>query len=420
MSWSLGHPEDGGETRASGISLRNLTKRFPGFEAISGVNLTIEEGEFLVLVGPSGCGKTTLLRLIAGLEAPTEGETWIGGVDVTARSPKERDVAMIFQDYALYPHLTVERNIGIGLKLRGVPRAERAERVRAVAALLGIEDLLSRRPGQLSGGQRQRVAIGRAMVREPRAFLMDEPLSNLDAKLRVQMRAELGRLRDRLRVTTVYVTHDQVEAMTLGDRVAVLSNGVLQQVGTARELFNHPANTFVAGFIGSPEMNLVHATIADGRVHFGGHSLALPADSGLKRQGAVILGIRPTAFEWLPDAEAGDSAMTVRAELIEALGAEMRVMFGVRAQVAAQLGSVNGKVEGVEDLSLLLEPEAARETETTFTACLKDDGRVAAGTEMTLAVDPDDLHFFDSQTGLAVGPRAEARTRFTNHTEGIQ
>jgi multiple sugar transport system ATP-binding protein len=390
----------------AGITLTNVTKRFPGFLAVRDLNLTIADGEFLVLVGPSGCGKTTVLRMIAGLEALTEGRASIGSVDVTSMPPKDRDVAMVFQDYALYPHLSVEKNLGIGLKLRRVPKRDRRARVLKVATLLGLEDLLDRRPAELSGGQRQRVAIGRAMVREPRVYLMDEPLSNLDAKLRVQMRAEIGRLRDRLRVTTVYVTHDQVEAMTLGDRVAVLNAGVLQQVGTAQELFDHPVNTFVAGFIGSPEMNLVHATVAGGSVQFGGHRLALRADAGLNGSGHVIVGIRPTDFEHVPAGDQPGAAMTVRAEVLESLGAEVRIVFTVEARSGAEPGATTGSGVDGADFSLLREPGAAPESGTTFTACLKQGGELRTGEPVTLAVDQAALHFFDPQSGVAIGARS--------------
>jgi multiple sugar transport system ATP-binding protein len=274
-----------------------------------------------------------------------------------------------------------------------------------VATILGLEDLLDRRPAELSGGQRQRVAIGRAMVREPRVYLMDEPLSNLDAKLRVQMRAEIGRLRDRLRVTTVYVTHDQVEAMTLGDRVAVLNGGVLQQVGTAQELFDHPVNTFVAGFIGSPEMNLVHATVAGGRVQFGGHSLAIPPDAGLNGSAEVIVGIRPTDFEPVGARERPAGTMTVRAEVLESLGAEVRIVFTVAASSGAEPGASGGSA-GAADVTLLREPGAAPEPGTTFTACLKQDGELRSGEPVTLAVDQAALHFFDPRSGLAIGARS--------------
>src|SRR3954470_13042555 len=244
------------------IVVDHVTKEFPGgVQAINDVSLTVEDGEFMVLVGPSGCGKSTLLRLIAGLEETTTGTISIGGRDVTHLAPRARDIAMVFQNYALYPHMDVRKNLGYGLRVRKTPSSEIERRVTEVAKLLGLEHLLDRKPAALSGGQRQRVAMGRAMVREPQAFLMDEPLSDLDAKLRVQMRAELARLRDTLHTTTIYVTHDQVEAMTLGDRVAVMKDGIVQQLDTPQTLYREPANLFVAAFIGSPSMNLIEATV---------------------------------------------------------------------------------------------------------------------------------------------------------------
>ena len=283
----------------TGITLDRVTKVYPnGVRAVDDLSLEIAEGEFCVLVGPSGCGKSTLLRMIAGLEDVTAGDVLIGGDDVTERPPQQRDIAMVFQNYALYPHMTVRQNLAFGLKLRKLPKEEWKRRVEEIAKTLGLEELLDRKPSALSGGQRQRVAMGRAIVREPKAFLMDEPLSNLDAKLRVSMRAELAKLHDRLGVTTVYVTHDQVEAMTLGQRVAVLRDGVLQQVDTPQHLFRQPANLFVAAFIGSPSMNLVDAELADGQVSFAGYSFALHASSPLRgHDGRVILGIRPTDFD---------------------------------------------------------------------------------------------------------------------------
>src|SRR5690242_11395686 len=267
------------------IRLEGVTKEYSGgVRAVDSVDLTVRSGEFMVLVGPSGCGKSTLLRMIAGLEEVTDGEISIGDRVVTDLPPKSRDIAMVFQNYALYPHMTVEQNLGFVLKLRKTPKQEIRRRVDEAAKILGLEQLLKRKPAALSGGQRQRVAMGRAMVREPQAFLMDEPLSNLDAKLRVQMRAELARLRDRLRTTTVYVTHDQVEAMTLGDRVAVLKGGKLQQLATPSELFNHPTNLFVAAFIGSPSMNLVEARVTNGAVSFGSYSLPIPPGVDLSGQ----------------------------------------------------------------------------------------------------------------------------------------
>ena len=266
------------------IVLEQVTKVFSGGETVAVDNVSIEigDGEFMVLVGPSGCGKSTLLRIVAGLEDLTNGEVMIGDRIVTDLAPKDRDIAMVFQNYALYPHMTVRKNLGIGLKLRRTSKQEINTKVIEVAEILGLERLLERKPAQLSGGQRQRVAIGRAMVREPQAFLMDEPLSNLDAKLRVQMRGELARLRDRLHTTTIYVTHDQVEAMTLGDRVAVMRDGVVQQLDTPAALFQRPANQFVAAFIGSPSMNLFEAQIAGREVVFGKHRLPIHADHDLR------------------------------------------------------------------------------------------------------------------------------------------
>jgi multiple sugar transport system ATP-binding protein len=268
---------------AGGIRLDRVSKTYDnGVDAVRDVSLDVTEGEFVVLVGPSGCGKSTLLRMIAGLEPVTAGTVHIAGRDVTGVAPPDRDIAMVFQNYALYPHKSVRDNLGFGLKQRKVDRAEIARRVDEIGAMLGLGDLMRRRPSQLSGGQRQRVAIGRALVRDPAAFLLDEPLSNLDAKLRTSMRSELARLHERMRVTTVYVTHDQVEAMTLGDRVVVLRDGVVQQSDHPQVLYERPANLFVAAFIGSPAMNLVDARAGGGRVVFAGHEIALPAGSPLR------------------------------------------------------------------------------------------------------------------------------------------
>ncbi len=316
-----------------GIRLEATTKVYAnGVKAIDDVTLEIRDGEFMVLVGPSGCGKSTLLRMIAGLEEVTGGRILIGDEDVTDLRPRDRDIAMVFQNYALYPHMTVEENLGFGLKLRRVPKDERRSRVREVSETLGLKALLDRRPALLSGGQRQRVAMGRAMVREPKAFLMDEPLSNLDAKLRVSMRGELTRLHDRLGVTTVYVTHDQVEAMTLGQRVAVLRDGVLQQCDTPQSLFHRPVNLFVAAFIGSPSMNVVEATVADGRVTFAGLSLPLPAGSSPVASGprSVILGIRPTDLRLAADAPADQPRIMVRPDVVEELGGVSNLLFPAR------------------------------------------------------------------------------------------
>src|SRR5438874_8494072 len=283
--------------RVSEIVLDNVSKVFSGgVVAVDGVSLTIASGEFLVLVGPSGCGKSTLLRMIAGLEEVTAGTISIGERDVTELPPRSRDIAMVFQSYALYPHMTVRQNLGYGLKVRKTAKQEIARRVDEVAALLGLSELLDRRPAALSGGQRQRVAMGRAIVREPKAFLMDEPLSNLDAKLRVTMRAQLASLHARLGTTTVYVTHDQVEAMTLGRRVAVMRDGRILQVDTPQALYTRPLNLFVAAFIGSPAMNLVDAVVSGDAVEFAGVRIPLPA-ANRPGQERVVAGIRPEAFE---------------------------------------------------------------------------------------------------------------------------
>ena len=386
-----------------GITLDHITKLFGRVVAVDDVSLEIADGEFLVLVGPSGCGKTTLLRMIAGLESVTSGDVLIGDRQVTTLPPKQRDVSMVFQDYGLYPHMTVEANLGIGLKLRGVPKAVRRERVAAVAAMLGLDGLLKRKPGQLSGGQQQRVAIGRAIVREPTAYLMDEPLSNLDAKLRVQMRTELAQLRERLRVTTVYVTHDQVEAMTLGDRVAVLRDGVLQQVATARELFGRPTNVFVAGFIGSPEMNLVHASIDDGRVRFGGHALPIPEGVELGARREVIVGLRPTDLHRADGYERSELGyMNAAVEVTELLGAEMRVFFTVRARSGAELASRTAAPGDTTELPLMRSAEDGSGELSMFTACVAPDDDMARGAPIRLEVDPAALHFFDVDTGAAL------------------
>jgi multiple sugar transport system ATP-binding protein len=391
------------------IVLEAVSKRFGGdVLAVDDVSLSIEDGEFMVLVGPSGCGKSTILRMIAGLEDVTAGEVYIGERCVTDLPPKDRDLAMVFQNYALYPHMSVEQNLAFGLRMRGTARAEINQRVQEAAHVLGLEQLLQRKPAALSGGQRQRVAMGRAMVREPLAFLMDEPLSNLDAKLRVQMRAELARLRDRLKTTTVYVTHDQVEAMTLGDRVAVLKDGALQQVDTPSELFNHPANLFVAAFMGSPSMNLVEAHIEASHVTFGPHSLPLPSWLGAgydRRQ--VILGIRPSDLE---DAEVWPRpevpCIEVTAEVTEDLGSEVNVLFSVEAPpVAVDQATAPGEPEELATPSPLL----AAPGRSSFTARVDPRTQARPGRRIKLSVDPERFHLFDSQTGLAiVGPTASA------------
>jgi multiple sugar transport system ATP-binding protein len=386
-----------------GVRVEHVTKVFDGgVKAVDNVDLEIADGEFMVLVGPSGCGKTTLLRMIAGLEQVSSGRVILGDDDVTDRSPRERDIAMVFQNYALYPHMTVGENLGFALKLRKISKDERARRVGDVAAKLGLEQLLSRKPGELSGGQRQRVAMGRAMVREPKAFLMDEPLSNLDAKLRVSMRGELARLHDRLGVTTIYVTHDQVEAMTLGHRVAVLRDGVLQQVDTPQTLFRRPANLFVAAFIGSPSMNLVEADVGDGLVHFAGHELPLPP--GRELSGRLIVGIRPTDFADATSADPSLPRLVVRPEVIEDLGSETHLIFPIDApRVVAE--AVQAAVEDLADDEGALFADDQR---SLFTARVDSDAAMLSGTAVELSVDTRRMHFFDPVTGAAVGVGAAA------------
>jgi multiple sugar transport system ATP-binding protein len=391
------------------IVLDGVTKVFDDeVVAVDDVSLEIRDGEFMVLVGPSGCGKSTILRLLAGLEDVTAGEIVIEGTQVTDRSPKERDVAMVFQNYALYPHMTVADNIGFGLRLRRMARQERDARVLEVAKILSIDHLLARKPLALSGGQRQRVAMGRAMVREPAAFLMDEPLSNLDAKLRVQMRSELARLHERLKTTTVYVTHDQVEAMTLGERVAVLRDGVLQQVDTPQHLFRHPANLFVAAFVGSPPMNLAEARVSGSTISFAGFELPLADPAALAGHdgGTVILGIRPSDLEDA-DVWAGASLPTieVHADITEELGSEVNVLFTVDAPpVTTEETIAAGSDEGDEELLPLAADRAQ------FCARVDARSQVRPGRPIRLVVDPSRFHFFDVATGRAIEARRAVGT----------
>ena len=393
----------------SRIVLDRITKLFAeDVVAVDDVSLEIADGEFMVLVGPSGCGKSTILRMIAGLEDVTAGEITIGDRQVTDLEPKARDIAMVFQSYALYPHMTVEQNLAFGLKLRKTPKAELKERVFDAARILGLLPLLQRRPAELSGGQRQRVAMGRAMVREPQAFLMDEPLSNLDAKLRVQMRGQLMLLHERLKTTTVYVTHDQVEAMPLGERVAVLRDGVLQQVDIPQQLYRHPTNLFVAAFIGSPPMNLVEAEVRAGRLRFGGWDLPsgdrvdLSAYEGKR----VILGVRPSDMEdanvWRDESL---PTIDVTAEVTEELGSEVNVLFEVDEPPVTAEEIRAATVEDSDD-DLLLASEAPK---CIFCASVDARTSVKPGGSITLSLDPSRFHYFDPSTGRAVeATRAEA------------
>ena len=391
----------------AGITFETVGKIYgDDTRAIADVSIDVEDGEFVVLVGPSGCGKSTLLRMVAGLEDITEGQIRIGERVVNDVAPKDRDIAMVFQNYALYPHMSVRDNMSFGLKLRNTPKKEITERVEEAARILEITEYLNRKPRALSGGQRQRVAMGRAIVREPAAFLMDEPLSNLDAKLRVQMRSELGLLHSRLETTTLYVTHDQVEAMTMGDRVAVLKaitseESNLQQIAAPRELYDNPVNLFVAGFIGSPAMNFVYASASangsDVRLAFGPHSLAvassdLPASLADRAGEEVVMGVRPEAFEIRSAAGEGGSSITVHVNLVEQLGSEAFVHFTapvppvVTADIEALLAD-----EGADTSSL--------GDETKFTARVNPDYAPAVGASAELVMDTAKLHFFDKETG---------------------
>jgi multiple sugar transport system ATP-binding protein len=376
------------------IELEHLTKVFPGgVVAVDDVNLRVGDGEFIVLVGPSGCGKSTLLRMIAGLEESTDGHISVGGRDVTDLAPRRRDVAMVFQSYALYPHMSVRQNIGYGLKVRRTPKAETKRRVEEVAALLGLEDMLDRRPGQLSGGQRQRVAMGRAIVREPKAFLMDEPLSNLDAKLRVGVRASLAQLHARLGVTTVYVTHDQTEAMTLGQRVAVMRDGRILQVDEPQKLYREPVDLFVAAFIGTPAMNLVEARLDGDAVAFG--QFRVPLDARRRPAAgsrAVVLGIRPESFEDAVFAPPEIPRIEVEVEVLEELGSDAHLFF----HVDAPRMSSEALEASADDATLLVEEKAL------FNARVDPRTKAQIGGRVTLAVDPSRFHFFAPETGKSL------------------
>ena len=364
------------------IRIDNVHKNYGDVAALKPFSLEIADGEFVVLVGPSGCGKSTMLKILAGLEPASGGRVFLGDTDVTDLAPGDRDVAMVFQNYALYPHLTVGQNIGFGLKMRGMNRAAIAQRVDDAARILGVAHLLSRKPRALSGGQRQRVALGRAIVREPRAFLMDEPLSNLDAKLRVHMRAEISALHNRIGVTTVYVTHDQIEAMTMADRVVLMREGEIQQIADPDNLFQNPDNLFVAGFIGSPGMNLVSTALErHGRapeISVFGSRVAIKGRD-LASAGELIAGIRPEHI----NLGAGPVSFTVRASLVESLGSEKYVYFQDDAQRITRTGDEEENTKG-----LIARVPAA--------------GGVRQGEELTLSFDPVNLHLFDAGTERAL------------------
>jgi len=388
------------------IDINSAGKIYPnGTRALEDVNITINDGEFVVLVGPSGCGKTTLLRMVAGLEDITEGEISIGKKTVNEVAPKDRDIAMVFQNYALYPHMSVYDNMAFSLKLRKLPKDEIDQKVKEAAKTLEISELLDRKPKALSGGQRQRVAMGRAIVRNPQAFLMDEPLSNLDAKLRVQMRAELGQLHTQLQTTTLYVTHDQVEAMTMGDRVAVIRKGELQQIDTPREIYSNPKNIFVAGFIGSPSMNFVYANVKGKKgsieLSFGDDKIAYngPNLDKLKEfeNTEIVMGIRPEAFEdsnYANKAEFSES-MKVKVSLLEQLGSDSYIHFykdikPVQTDAIEEILADEG-----EDLSVLGD-------NTKFIARINPNSSVVEGENIELKVDPSKLHFFEPDNGNVI------------------
>ena len=387
------------------ISINNVGKIYPnGTRALEDVNIEINDGEFVVLVGPSGCGKTTLLRMVAGLEDITEGEISIADKVVNEIAPKDRDIAMVFQNYALYPHMSVYDNMAFSLKLRKLPKDEIDQKVKDAAKTLEIDELLERKPKALSGGQRQRVAMGRAIVRNPQAFLMDEPLSNLDAKLRVQMRAELGQLHSQLETTTLYVTHDQVEAMTMGDRVAVIRKGVLQQIDTPREIYLYPKNIFVAGFIGSPSMNFVYATVESSSkgvvLTFGNDKiLSKDAPEALKDYEGqeIVLGIRPEAFEDSVYANKKEFSeeLNIDVSLLEQLGSDTYIHFykdinPVQTEAIEEILADEG-----EDISVL-------GTQTKFIARINPNATIEEGQNINLAINPTKLHYFNPETGLSI------------------
>jgi multiple sugar transport system ATP-binding protein len=399
------------------IQLNQVSKVYGGtVRAVNAMSLDIADGDFMVFVGPSGCGKTTALRMVAGLEDITEGEIRIGDRVVNDLPPKDRDIAMVFQNYALYPHMTVKQNLAFGLQLRKTPREEQERRVQEAARMLALEPFLDRKPAALSGGQRQRVAMGRAIVRNPQAYLMDEPLSNLDAKLRVTMRGQLAALHDRLGVTTIYVTHDQIEAMTLGTKVAVLKDGELQQVDSPQNLFDYPLNLFVATFIGSPAMNLAEAKLVkDGgpTVAFADYKLPIPQEAVAQRPGLeryfdrqVIVGIRPSSFE---DARfVGDERPVIKAEVTvsEELGSEVNVIFTVHAPAVHHEVMVAKFDKAAKDE--VEAEELVGAGESLWTARVNPKTQARPGRTIDLAVDAASLHYFDPDTGQAIGRQAES------------
>ena len=382
------------------IVVDGVTKEFApgGAPAVDDVSLTIGDGEFLVLVGPSGCGKTTLLRIVAGLETASSGRILLGSRDITNVAPKNRDLAMVFQNYALYPHMTVFDNLAYALRVRKTSKPEVAKRVGDVATLLGLDGLLERRPAALSGGQRQRVAMGRAIVREPAAFMMDEPLSNLDAKLRVSMRGSLAQLHARLRTTTIYVTHDQTEAMTLGERVAVMRDGRVQQVDTPQKLYRTPENLFVAAFIGSPAMNLIRGTLTSDSVRLAGIDVPLPHGRrpAPSTGNEVVVGIRPEHLADGAMAETSLPRLRVHVDVVEDLGADRNVVFGLDVPPVRVDGA--GAAEPEDELLL--------DRRTVFTARLDGRSEVRPGDTVEIALDPAHVHFFDPADGRALAAAA--------------
>jgi multiple sugar transport system ATP-binding protein len=387
------------------ITLDHITKRYPdGYEAVRDMSLEIHDGEFVILVGPSGCGKSTALRMVAGLEDITEGELKIGDQVVNDRAPKDRDIAMVFQNYALYPHMSVRENMGFALKLRGEPKEEIDRKVQEAARILDLDAHLDRKPSQLSGGQRQRVAMGRAIVRNPSAFLMDEPLSNLDAKLRVQMRTEVARIQQNLGTTTIYVTHDQTEAMTLGDRVAVMRTGLLQQVGSPMELYNNPLNLFVAGFIGSPAMNFMPAEVHGDMVKLPIGDVRLPQELR-ERVGRVegrqlLAGVRPENFEdaaLVGDARHKGSTFRAHVEVLESMGSELYAHFTVQSDQQIESQELR---ELAEDVGGGEVPAAGEEGR--IVARLAPQSGVRVGSDAELWVDATKLHLFDPDDGRSL------------------